>query len=84
MANATGFEVAKDAMDVLQFYRTFYASSDEYQARLREVVALLRNRAETFKRGPQYGEYKFLMLFAATLEVSNMVGEYAPLPGASA
>lgn len=86
MADAvqSGAEVAKQAMEVLDFYQRFYASSQEYQQRLQEVLALLRNRAETFKRGPRYDEYKFLMLFAAALEVSNQPGEYVKPEGASA
>jgi hypothetical protein len=80
----TGVEVAKQAMDVLDFYQLFYAGSAEYQQRHQEVIALLRNRAENFKGGPRYDEYKFLMLFAAALEISNLPGEYVKHPGASA
>jgi len=86
MANApqTGYEVAKQAMEVLDFYQRFYAGDRDYQQRLKEVIALLRNRAENFKGGPRWDEYKFLMLFAAALEVSNVPGEYVTPPGASA
>jgi len=84
MANATGFEIAKEAMDVLTFYRSFYASGEQYQQHHQEVLALIRHRAEGFKGGPQYGDYKFLMLFAAALEVSNVSGEYVKPAGASA
>lgn len=81
---ATAFEIAKEAMAALEFYRVYYASSGAYQKHHNEVIALLRNRAESFKGGERYGDYKFLMLFAGTLEVANQAGEYAPLPGASA
>lgn len=77
---ATSLEVAKEAITVLEFYRTYYASSDAYQQRHIEVIALLRNRAETFKRVQDYGGYKFLMMFADTLAVSNRAGEYLPHP----
>jgi len=80
----TAHEVAKQAMEVLEFYRPFYASSEPYQQKHQEVIALLRNRAEWFKGQSKYNDYKFLMLFAATLEVSNKAGEYVPYPGASA
>lgn len=80
----TAYEVAKQAMEVLEFYERFYASSEPYQQHRREVIALLRNRAENFKGGSQYGDYKFLMLLAAALEVSNKPGEYVPYGGASA
>lgn len=84
MKNPTGFEIAKQAMEVLDFYRTFYASGADYQKHHQEVLAMIRHRAEGFKGGPQYGEYKFLMLFAAALEVSNASGEYVQVPGSSA
>jgi hypothetical protein len=83
-AQATGFEIVKEAMAVLEFYRGYYTSSGTYQERLHEVIALLRNRAETFQKGPNYGEYKFIMMFAAALEISNQPGEYLPVPNASA
>lgn len=78
---ATGFEIVKEAMTVLEFYRTYYASNDQYQQRLNEVIDLLRNRAESFKSN-QFCEYKFIMMFAGTLEVSNRPDEYLPITGA--
>ena len=83
-AQATGFEIVKEAMAVLEFYRTYYASSEQYQQKLKEVIALLRNRAESLKNGKLFGEYKFIMMFAGTLEVTNQPGEYLPIAGASA
>ena len=80
-AQATGFEIVKEAMVVLQFYRTYYASSEQYGQRLNEVIDLLRNRAESFKSN-QFSEYKFIMMFAGTLEVSSRSGEYSPITGA--
>lgn len=80
----TPFELVKQSMEVLEFYRQFYASSELYQQKHQEVILLLRNRAEYFKGQSKHNDYKFLMLFAATLEVSNMAGEYVPYSGASA
>jgi hypothetical protein len=80
----TAYEVVKQSIEVLEFFEQFYASSEPYQQKRQEVIALLRNRAEYFKSKSQYGDYKFLMLFAATLEVSNKPGEYVPYAGASA
>lgn len=85
MVNAipTAYETVQHAIKVLEFYQQFYASSERYQVHRSEVIDLIRNRAEMFK-DMQHGDYKFLMLFAATLEVSNKPGEYVPYPGASA
>lgn len=83
-AEPTGFDIAKEAMAALEFYRTYYASSTAYQERHNEVIALLRNRAERFKGGERHGEYKFIMMFAGVLEVTNRAGEYVPITGASA
>jgi hypothetical protein len=81
---ATGFEIVKEAMTTLEFYRTYYASSEQYVQRLNEVISLLRNRAERFKDGELHGEYKFIMMFAGTLEITSRPGAYLPITGASA
>lgn len=82
-AQATGFEIIKEAMTTLEFYQTYYASDAQYHQRLQEVIGLLRHRAQSFKGGHLHSEYKFLMMFAGTLEVNSRPGEYQPIPGAS-
>ncbi len=81
---ATGFDIVKEAMAALEFYRIYYASNEQYQQRLNEVIALLRNRAKSFKNGPLFSEYTFIVMFAGTLEITNPPGEYVPIEGASA
>ncbi|PVX34997.1 hypothetical protein [Janthinobacterium sp. 78] len=72
------FILAAKAMETLEMYQTFYASSSEYQERLQEVLKLLRHRGASLLTS-EHASAKFLLAFADALEVSNLPGEYVPL-----
>lgn len=72
------FVLAAKAMESLEMYRMFYASSNDYQLRFQDVLGLLRHRGEAMLL-TNYGQGKFLLAFSDALEVGNQPGEYVPL-----
>jgi hypothetical protein len=72
------FEIAQQAMTSILFYRRHYASGQKFQERFQEMLSMLRAAGEA-SSSENYGDKKFLNLFADTLELTNKAGEYVPL-----
>ncbi len=74
------FDLAREAMTSLEFFRGHYSSGDQYQQHFQQVLGMLRGgAANAFSKGEQYGDKKFLLAFADALEQANRSGEYVPL-----
>ena len=71
------FELARQALTTIEFYRNFHGSSQPFQERFREVLIMLRGTAAN--KSDERGEKKFLLAFADALEVANVSGPYQPL-----
>jgi hypothetical protein len=73
------FDVAREAMTVLEFFQVPYSSGVEYQRIHSEVLFTIRNAANNEQRqgtGNSNNNYKFLMMLADALEQSNKPGVY--------
>lgn len=70
------FNIARQALTSIEFYRGFYASSEPSQKHFNEVLDMLRRTAENMSAGESYSDKKFLLAFADALEVANTSGEY--------
>jgi hypothetical protein len=71
----SAYDVARDAMTTLDFFRVPYASSEPYQRILAEVLMTVRLAARNTEEN---GGKKFLLGFADTLEDANNPGLYVP------
>lgn len=58
------FEVAREALTVLEFYSDSYASSAAFQERKEEVVSMLRSKATNYP-DPSQGRQMLINLAAA-------------------
>ena len=71
------FDMARQAMTTLDWYRSFYGSGQPFQERFTEVLNMLRQAAEN--QSGEYGEKNFLLALADALQNANISGEYRPL-----
>ena len=74
------YDLAREAMTVLEFFQVPFSSGHEYQKIFQETLLTLRVAARNAQsRGDQTSntDHKFLMMFADTLEQSNKPGLYA-------
>jgi hypothetical protein len=71
------FDLARQAMATLEWYRGFYGSAPPFPERFTEVLNMLRRTAEN--QSSAEGEKKLLLAFADALEIANKPGEYRPL-----
>ena len=71
------FDLARQAMTTLEWYRSFYGSGQQFQERFTEVLNMLRQAAEN--QSGEYGEKNFLLALADALQNANISGEYRPL-----
>ena len=71
------FDLARQAMTTLEWYRNFHGSAQPFQERFTEVLDMLRTTAKN--QSSKSEEKKFLLAFADALQIANTPGEYRPL-----
>jgi|UPI00037D9E2F hypothetical protein len=67
----TAIQTIHEALDTLEFFQTAYASSDQYQERQREVVAILRGRSQ---HNPYSYDSKLMAGIAKAIEDASKPG----------
>lgn len=66
--------IAQQVFSMLEFYREFYASSEEYQTRFQDILSILRRSGGNDPR-----KKKFMTGLADLLEECNKEGEWPGL-----